>query len=775
MPRLVHPPAPRPPAARRERRTPPPPSGEGVALRLAIGRAGIGLELARPVKLGPLVITELAAALPGVRFPVDVSGGVPRFRHRRGELQRLEVELGARALERFAAPRLRGVVGIRSPDVWIGVERAAATVCVSCAPDREGDTSSEAPVLAFEVHALAEGGDLVLVVSQARGSALPAPATAMAIGCVDALVAGLAERRGAVFVLRRGPSTLSRAVLPEAGARAPAAEDMHWTSVGAHGDTWILQAVQGAIGAAPEAPSVRAREAALLASEADESMLGGDLARAREACLDALERAPRHFELLRRVAEVDAVTGGRAEAALAMLVEARGQDGARLGTLPGELLAATGDSDAAIASLERTGDTEPAPALAARAFEIAARLVRDPQEASAWLDRAVAKSPRSTSPRWARVARRLELGALDDALADVEHLEAMARGVRARHRVWVRAGQLWQAAGLGSRAGALFERALRYLPDDPRAMGGLGAALVKEGRAARGVAVLARALETAEAQHEPAAWLRLELGKALAEALEDLPTAISHLSVIPADAPEAPLARGLEGRWRARLGDLAGSTLCFARLRELATTVSASSDPAESIAGLLVEAAEIQRDRLHDSLSAHRFLAAALRLRPRDPRILLLYREVGALVAGGDAAEPESERGDDFAPVEAGSATHRTVTERPALDLSIAPEPEEDAEAAAQVEDLTRRLQGNPHDDAVADELATLLQALGRGHELLALLLARMEDATPERRAELAPRARVALAEMATKAEAAGRNEEAALYRDVLATLPSEP
>ena len=294
-------------------------------------------------------------------------------------------------------------------------------------------------------------------------------------------------------------------------------------------------------------PSVRAREAAQLSIAADELLIGGDLAAARAACLDALERAPRHFELLRRVAEIDAAAGGRAEAALAMLVEARGHEGARLGTLPGELLVETGDVEAAIASLERTGDTEPAPSMAARALEIAARLVRDPIEACVWLDRALARAPRATGARWARIARRLELGALDDALADVQHLEAMARGSRARHRVWVRAGRLWQAAGLGARAGTLFEQALRYLPDDPSAMGGLGAALVHEGRAARGAAVLARAVEEAEARHEPASSLRLELGRALAEGLDDLPTAISHLAFHPGGGPGStagPRARG---------------------------------------------------------------------------------------------------------------------------------------------------------------------------------------------------------------------------------------
>ena len=75
----------------------------------------------------------------------------------------------------------------------------------------------------------------------------------------------------------------------------------------------------------------------------------------------------------------------------------------------------------------------------------------------------------------------------------------------------------------------------------------------------------------------------------------------------------------------------------------------------------------------------------------------------------------------------------------------------------------------------MADELVGLLQSMGRGHELLALLLARLEDASPQRRAELTPRAREALAEMANRAESAGRHEEAALYRDAMAMLPAAP
>ena len=115
---------------------------------------------------------------------------------------------------------------------------------------------------------------------------------------------------------------------------------------------------------------------ALLLREADDALVRGAEAEARALYLDALERAPRHPEITRRIVEIDVRAGGREEAALAMLVEARfpmpGSPDARFGTLPGELLADLGDREAALASLERAGDTEPAPALAARAYEMAA-------------------------------------------------------------------------------------------------------------------------------------------------------------------------------------------------------------------------------------------------------------------------------------------------------------------------------------------------------------------------------------------------------------------
>jgi tetratricopeptide (TPR) repeat protein len=456
----------------------------------------------------------------------------------------------------------------------------------------------------------------------------------------------------------------------------------------------------------------------------------------------------------------------------------RANEEGHFGVTPGELLAQTGDVDAAIASFERAGDSEPAPALAARAYELAARATSDPEDAARWLDRAIARAPRATAARWARVRARLSLGRLEDALADVEHLEALARGTRAKHEVLRRAGDAWRSARLGGRAAAIYERALRYAPNEPEALAGLGAALVSEGRNGRGVSLLGRALEIAQAGGASAPRIALDLARALAEGLDDLPTAVAHAAAIPSDAAEAPVARGLEGRWRARLGDLVGAGLAFARLRDLAASLAPTREAQvpfslAPIVELLVEGAELERTRRADPLAAQRHLAAALRLEPRHPDARRMYREVGVDIArretgGDDAFEPSYH---EPLPLAAGGPVD---ARDPLRGLDLATEPpasDDDVERAARADELARRLQGDPGDDEVADELASLLEALGRGHELVALLSARMEDATPERRAILAPRAASALERLAVQATAEGRVEEAALYREAAAAL----
>jgi cellulose synthase operon protein C len=754
-----------------------PDSPEEVVLRLAIGREGVGLELASPAPIGCMTVTELTASLPGARFPVDVSGGVQRFRHRHGDLQTLHVGIGARAIERWAAPLLRGIVDTRVPDVWVGFRPSGAIVSVAAANDAEASAgTARAAVVAFEVDVLAEQADLVLVVKRARGADLPATPTAMAIACVEAVLRGLAKREGAAFIVQSGARAIARTLLPRAGARVPSTEGVAWAALAVHGDTWNLHALRGAVPAAPGEEAVRAREIAALLRAGDDALVGGDGAAARTLYLEVMERTPRHAEIASRILQIDARTPGRAEAALATLAESRqGGDGdpPLLGTTPGELLLEVGDTDAAVASLERVGETEPTPQLAARAFELAGRTTRDPEAASRWLDRAIARAPRSVSARWLRVGRRLELGRLEDALADVEHLDALVRATRGKVAVWVRAGRAWQSANLGAHAGPLFERALRYAPDEPQALAGLGAALVGEGRAARGVAVLARAIGLAEANNVPTGPMIVALARGLAEHLDDLPTAIARVSTIPAEAPEGPLARGLEGRWRARLGDVAGAALAFARLRELAASFAGPEVDARtaSLAALLGEAADLHRLRLHDFPGAQRNLSAALRLCPHDADLRRSYREIGDLVAtrtGDTGATPSGRASASQVAPEVHRPLEVDFTSEPAREPT-----EDDARASARVDELTRRIHADPKDDAAADALAPLLEALGRGHELLALLSARLEEAAPERYAVLAPQARAALVRLAAQAERAGRLEEAALYRSAMAGLPS--
>ncbi|MGO8992818.1 MAG: hypothetical protein ACLQVI_05790, partial [Polyangiaceae bacterium] len=636
-----------------------------VELRLAIGKDGLGLELGRPARLGCIDVTDIAVALPGVRFPLDVSGGVSRFRHRRGELKRLEVEVDGRELERWAAPKLRGLVSTETPDVWIAVRRDAATVGIA------GRDSADPPVLAFEVTFDTHEDDVRLTVANARGIGLPAPATALAIAAVRTLAKDHATREGARFVLAHAATRIARVVLPEAGARAPSCRGVRWTMTTAATDAWILHATLG-----PQADvheeATRAREAAALTVEGDDARLAGDLVRARAFDLAALERAPRHPWIAMRVAEIDALAGGRAEAALAMLNEADPDPGAPRGPLAGELLAEAGDSGAAIAALARIGDTETVPALAARSYARAASLTEDHHDALAWLDLAVARAPSMAGLRWTRVARRLTAGRIEDALADVEHLEAIAAGARAKYGVWRRAGEAWREAGLVAEAAILFERALRYAPDDPEALAGLGAALVEgarslwcgprrgeasdvpsragrsaraERRAARGASLLARAIELGESRGDDVSAMAIDLARALAEALGDRPSAIARVRAVPNVARDALLARGLEARWRAGLGDTAGASLAWGRVRDLAAARFDEGDirDADAAAAMLREAADFERD--HGDLSAaQRHLAAALRLRPRDPDLDRAYRDVCARLAppATSAATPPS-------------------------------------------------------------------------------------------------------------------------------------
>ncbi len=788
------------PRARRRQDT----GAPALQLRLAIAKAGLGIELAQPVRLGCLQIAELELAITTVRFPLDVSGGVARFRHRRGELQRLFVEVGARDLERWAAPLLRGLLGPRSPEVWAAVRRAGATIAVvddasGTATPRgatPGDPASVLRVLAFELTLSAEGDDLHVCVTRARGAGLVAPATQLAIRATSALLGARAGREGSHFVVRNATRTLARSVLPDAGVRAPSADGMRWTGLAAQGDHWIGIAAREGLPAETTEEAALALETCALTREADDARMAGDLERARRLDLDALERAPRHPEIARRIAEIDQLAGGRAEAALATLASAPSlvvAESPAFGALAGELYASVGDTQAAVAALVRVGETEPAAALAACAYERASELTHDALDALSWLDLAIARAPRLAHLRWTRIARRLAVGRLEDALADAEHLEAQAQGGRARHAVWRRAGRAWMDAGLVALAAPLFERALRFEPEDPEAIAGLGASLVEAGRAARGAALLAHALEAAEARGKSLHHVAIDLARVLAHPLEDRPAAIARVRSVPNDVPEALLARALEGRWRAELGDLAGASFAYARLRDLASSrVAGPAHEAASapVVELLLEAASFEREQREDLLAAQRLLTSALRLSPHHPAAQRAYTEVGLRIAGrpapeapppdSDASPPDSqeELEADDAPRSATFKTEPPKEGRFSFDLDPASPSTTSSYAgealdAARVDELSRLLQADPSQDAIVDELAQRLTRLGRTHELLALLSARLEEATPERRADLVPMQQAVLERLEHDARLAGRDLEAAFFRDAIKMLGS--
>jgi hypothetical protein len=239
---------------------------------------------------------------------------------------------------------------------------------------------------------------------------------------------------------------------------------------------------------------------------------------------------------------------------------------------------------------------------------------------------------------------------------------------------------------------------------------------------------------------------------------------------------------------------LVGASLSFARMRELATARSGPHSHTGEEIELLLEAASFEREQRGDLLAAQRHLAVALRLRPLDRAVQRAYAEVGAAITGlaspatgaystdaelaraGLQSRPTKVDGGP-APVMLAEDAPEPVGARPIptaarFDFEAALDPSaEDPAQTARVEALSRALQADPRNDAIADELALLLEQLDRGHELLALLSARLEDADPLARPALLPRVRAALDRLAKTAARRGQHEEAALIRGVLESM----
>jgi hypothetical protein len=236
----------------------------------------------------------------------------------------------------------------------------------------------------------------------------------------------------------------------------------------------------------------------------------------------------------------------------------------------------------------------------------------------------------------------------------------------------------------------------------------------------------------------------LALARALADSAGDLPHAIARLRTIPAGEPQGLDARGLEGRYRANLGDLAGASIAFAQMRD-SIELAKDVDP-QRATQWLVEAARFERTTKMDSLAAQRHLAIALQLAPRDGRILSMFREVAAEAARVDRPRPPA----------------------PEQLVSADPDPARDEERAAR---LTDQLRGDPERHEVALELADVLARLGRDLDLFALLSARLEDANDTTRSDLVPRQKAVLERLVEQARRHHRADEERMYAGALARL----
>ena len=451
---------------------------------------------------------------------------------------------------------------------------------------------------------------------------------------------------------------------------------------------------------------------------------------------------------MRTVAELDVRIPGRAEAALGLLVESIAATHA--GSVGGELLAGVGDQDGARDAFASAASSEPYAPLSALLWKRLGELEVSGAARIEALDEAVARSPSLASARWARFDARLERGDVEGATADAEHLEAAAEGSRERHAVCRRAARRFLDEAYVRDAGRMFERALRYLPDDAAATAGLARSLLQLGKTDRAVALLERAISLGEAAGEAPADALIDLARILAGELRDLPQAIARVRQVRPSAHQVIEARGLEGRWRAGLGDIAGATLAFGRLRD-AIEMAVEPDRREA-AQWLAEAAKFEREVQNDALAAERHLAVAVRIAPRDRRVAEAYREAAAVVAARSRRDREGDRRDTTPP-------------------SVAPPVRSREDDEALVEQLRARLVSRPGDDKAALQLAGVLERLERSEELFALLSARLEEADDTTRSEIVVRLRRVLESLATAAEAAGNLTESEIYRERLATL----
>jgi len=319
---------------------------------------------------------------------------------------------------------------------------------------------------------------------------------------------------------------------------------------------------------------------------------------------------------------------------------------------------------------------------------------------------------------------------------------------------------------------------------------------------------------TFEARLLEARW-RAELGDlaGASEALSRLSDAVDlALGLLAAESgAEEPERSPFAPLWGGEANDSVTSPAAYA-----------SRDEARvAIAELLAEGARIHEIDRRDLPAARRLLAAAVRLAPRRSAIGRTFRRVAGLVDSAlvssatpatldtsqsgtqgrapfaaspsaipPATPPPTEPPDAATPslqADTRESTELAIPRIPQLDLDPAsttldgsadelsgldglddPDASLTVEAEMRAEALSERLRGDPNNEQIALELMALFEQLGRDHELLALISARIDESAADARAELVDRRRGVLTRLVARARADGRDDEAAIYELML-------
>jgi len=466
---------------------------EVLPLRLSVARGGIGIELAQPVQVGPLLCEQVEVELPGVSYPVDLSKGVKQFKARRSALTGLTVSIALERLAELWATALGEWWG-ESPQVRLGIGASGvwhpSSSRTHAAPANENSALEAISVcihslsgaLAFDL-VVSAGDEPTLIVDAARSfGSLPIlsgrPATEVALQTISAalLKSGVDSQvslKGRRLVLSGLTRALCLELFPQLGFRVPQTE------------TQVLVELTGALGqlrlriaktGETLATSFHALRLASLGDflcEADEHAREQRRDLARAAYLRALDTVPGHTEALLELAELDLVCD-RAESAIAFLDECRTdtQQGpiSRQTLLLARALEQTGRGDAAKETWIAAAAQERDRLFSAYLFCEIARRETDTVKQRGFLNEAVARSPLLLTARRERLLFCLAHGDRHAALIDAQQLEALHMPNETRAQLLGDIAPRFAAAGFEDEAQRLLRRALRLVPDNPQLM-----------------------------------------------------------------------------------------------------------------------------------------------------------------------------------------------------------------------------------------------------------------------------------------------------------------